>query len=159
MRVTKTAIAALQENPPLAGAGEVGEHLSVLGIHDLSPDRNLQNEILAIGTGALASGARPAVGCAEMLPIAGVDLGVEIVGHGKDDITASAAITTVGAAKLDELLAAKARGAASAVTAFQIDLALVEKLHGASTAPMGCRLGYSAASAACCAVAGTTTET
>jgi len=89
----------------------------VLGIHDLSPDRYPQGEVLTIGTGAFAPGARPAVGCAEMLPIAVVDQGVEIVGHRKDDVAALAAIATIGAAKLDELLAAKTRSSAPAVTA------------------------------------------
>src|SRR6516164_7014616 len=142
MRVTKTAIAALQENPPLAGAGEVGKHLAVLGIHDLSPDRQLQDEIGAIGTGALAPGPRSAVRCTEVLPVAVVDQSVQIAHNGKDDLAAFAAVTTIGAAELDELLATKARGPAPAITALQIDLALVEELHGASTAPrMGCRLG------------------
>src|SRR6516162_6438094 len=142
MRVAETAIAALQEDPPLAGTSEVGEHLPVLGIHDLGPDRDRQDEIVTVRAGALAPSPRPAGRCPEVLAIAVVDQGVEIVRRGKDDVAALAAVTTVGAAELDELLAAKARGPAPAVTALQVDLALVEELHGASTAPrMGCRLG------------------
>src|SRR5271166_2747401 len=137
MRVAETAIAAPQEDPPLAGAGEIGEHHPVLGIHDLGPDRDAQDEIIAPGAGALAPGTRPTDRCPEMLAIAVVDQGVEIVRRGKDDVAAFAAIATVGAAELDELLAAKARGPAPAVTALQVDLALVEELHGASQRPDG----------------------
>src|SRR6516162_2422287 len=129
MHVAETAVTTLQEDPPLARAGEIGEDLAVLGIHDLGADRNLQDQIFASCTGALAAGAGPAVGCAKMLTIPKVDQGVEIIGHDKDDVAASAPVTAIGAAKLDKLLAAKARAAAPAVTALQVDLTLVEKLH------------------------------
>src|SRR6516165_10002695 len=142
MRVAEATVTAPEKDPPLAGASEIGEHLLVLRIHDLGPDRDLENEILAVSAGALAPGSRPAGRCAEMLAIAVVDQGVQIVRRGKDDVTAFAAVTAVRAAELDELLAAKARSPSSAVTALQIDLALVEELHGASTAPRTrCRLG------------------
>src|SRR6516164_6572609 len=142
MHVAETAIASLQEDPPLAAARQIGEHLPVLGIHDLGPDRDLQDEILTVGAGALAPCPRSAGRCPEMLAIAVVDQGVQIVRRSKDDVAAFAAVAAVGAAELDELRAAKARGPAPAVTTLQVDLALVEELHGASTAPrMGCRLG------------------
>src|SRR5439155_24923710 len=84
---------------------------------------------LAAGAGALASGTRPARLRSEMLAIAKINQGVEIVGRGKDDIAALAAVAAVGAAELDELLSAKARGTPPAVTALQINLALIEELH------------------------------
>src|SRR6516165_6329495 len=142
MRVAEATVTAPEKDPPLAGASEIGEHLLVLSIHDLGPDRDLQDEILAVGAGALAPGPRPAGRCPEMLAIAVVDQGVQIVRRGKNDVAAFATVAAVWAAELDELLAAKARGPAPAVTTLQVDLALVEELHGASTAPrMGCRLG------------------
>ena len=100
---------------PLAGADQIRKHLAVFGIHDLGPDRDLQDEILAARAGALAPTARPAGRCAEMLPVAIVDQGVEIVRRGKDDVAASAAIPTVGAAELDELLAAERHAAVPTV--------------------------------------------
>src|SRR5262249_30139473 len=121
VRVAKTAVATPQKNPPLAGTDQVSEHQAVVGIHDLGSDRDLQHEILAIRAGPLAPSAGPAVGCPEMLSIAVVDQGVEIVSHGKDDVTSLAAVPAVRAAKLDELLATKTRGPARAVTALQID--------------------------------------
>src|SRR5271169_4803668 len=64
-----------------------------------------------------------------MLPIPVIDQGIEVLGGDKDDVTALAAITAVRAAELDKLLPAKAHCAAAAVTALQVDLALVEELH------------------------------
>ena len=86
MHVAETAIASLQEDPPLAAARQIGEHLPVLGIHDLGPDRELQDEILAIGARALAPGPRSAVRCTEVLPVAVVDQSVQIAHNGKDDL-------------------------------------------------------------------------
>src|SRR5262245_3604801 len=102
-----------------------------------------------------------------MLPVPVVDQGVQIVCRRKDDISAFAPVTTVGAAELDELLTAKAGGAAAAVTALQVDLALIEKLHrieikkgNGRAAPLRLRAfrgeGYSAACAGSGAAGGST---
>ena len=79
----------------------------------VSTAQDVQDEILAIGTGALAPGPGPAIRRPEMLMVAVVDQGVEVVDRVKDDVAALAAVTTVGAAELDELLAAEARRAPS----------------------------------------------
>ena len=76
MGIAKAAIAAAQEDPPLAGPGQIGEHLAVLVVHDLGPDRDGQDEILAAGAGALAARTSPAVLRPEMLAIAKVDQGI-----------------------------------------------------------------------------------
>ena len=151
----------------LAGASEVGEHDPIVFIHDLGTDRNLQDEILAVGASALASGAGAAVLSPKMLPIPVIDQGVQVVSRDKDDVAAFAAVAAVGAAELDELLAAKAHRAASAITALQVNLALIEELHlcrlkrgAAGPLPFGSAAsgnGYSAASAG--GSAGGTTET
>jgi len=78
---------------------------------------------------AFASGAGAAVLRPKMLPIPVIDQGIEVVGCDKDDVPAFAAITAVRAAELDKLLPAKAHCAAAAVTALQVNLALIEKLH------------------------------
>src|SRR5215472_13290088 len=117
MDVAKAAVAASEEDAPLARPGQVGQHLPVLGIHDLGPGRDVQDEILAIGTGALAPGPGPAVRCAEMLAVTVVDQGVEVANREEDDVAALTAIAAVGAAELDELLAAEARRAAPSVAA------------------------------------------
>ncbi len=79
--------------------------------------------------GPIAAGAWPAVLRPEMLPIPIIDEGIKVLGRGKDDVAAPAAITAVRAAELDEFLAAETHGAAASVTALQVDLALVEELH------------------------------
>ncbi len=65
-----------------------------------------------------------------MLLVAVIDQRVEVVGGDQDDVAALAAIAAIGPAEFDEFLAAKAHRATPAVTALQIDLALVEKFHG-----------------------------
>ena len=64
-----------------------------------------------------------------MLPISIIDQSVEVLGRDKDDVAALAAIPAVRPAELDELFAAKAHRAPPAVTALQVNLALIEELH------------------------------
>jgi DNA-binding SARP family transcriptional activator len=47
-------------------------------------------------------------------------------------MAAAAAIAAVGSDELDEILSKEADGAGAAVTASQIDLALIEELHGSN---------------------------
>src|SRR6266446_8312045 len=129
MRIAKTAVTAPHEDEPLAGAGEVGEHFPIVLVHDLGADRDTHHEILTMRAGPIAPGARPAVLRPEMLPIPVIDERIEVLGRGKDDVAAPAAITAVRAAELDEFLAAETHCAAASVTALQVDLALVEELH------------------------------
>ena len=148
--------------------GEISEHQPIIFIHDLGARRDLQNQIFAVGAGAVAAGAGTAVLRSKMLPISIIDQSVEVLGRDKDDVAALAAIPAVRPAELDELFAAKAHRAAPAITALQVNLALIEKLHlhkfkrGAAW-PLPFKLlavsgdGYSAASAA--GGSGGTTET
>ncbi len=46
------------------------------------------------------------------------------------DVAAAPAVAAVGAAELDELLAPEADGTGAAVAAPEVDLGLVEELHG-----------------------------
>ena len=85
MRIAKTAVAAPHEYEPLAGAGEVGERLLIVLVHDLGANRNAQHEILTMRAGAIAAGARPAVLRPEMLPVSVIDEGIEVLDRGKDD--------------------------------------------------------------------------
>ena len=167
MRIAEPAVAALQKDEPLAGTGEISEHQAVIFIHDLGADRNPQNQIFAVGAGPLAAGTGPAVLRPKMLPISVIDQRIEVLGRDKDDVAAFAAIAAVRPAELDKLFAAKAHRAAPAVTALQVDLALIEELHvhklkgeqpGRSPlAPSSSGNGYSAASAG--GGAGGTTDT
>ena len=130
MRVAKNAVAATEQDDTLSRPGQIGQHLAIFLVHDLGPDWNLQDEVVAFGAGLFAPRPGPAVRSPEMLTIAKVDQGIQIVHRDKDDVAALAAVTAIGPAELDEFLAAKAGGTTPTVTALQIDLALVEKLHG-----------------------------
>src|SRR5882724_3733302 len=66
----------------------------------------------------------------EMLLVAIVDQRVEVGHRLDDDIAAAPAIAAIRPAELDEFLAPKADAAGPAVAALEIDLGLVEKLHG-----------------------------
>src|SRR5258708_31220471 len=59
-----------------------------------------------------------------------VDQGVEIGHRLEHDVAAAPAIAAVGAAEFDEFLAPETGRAGAALAALQVDLALVEKLHG-----------------------------
>src|SRR5438477_8642960 len=129
MRVAEAAIAAAQQDDALARLGQIGEHGFLVVIEDLGPDRHPQHEIAALGAGLVGAGAATAFLSPKMLLIMVVDQRVQIVRRLEHDVAALAAIATIRPAKLDELLAAKAHGAAAAVTALQVDLGLVEEFH------------------------------
>src|SRR5580704_2525306 len=129
MAVAEPAVAAAQEHPALSNLGEIGEHgLAILRQH-LGPDRHAQHDIAPTGAAALAPGAAAPVLRPEMLLVAVVDQGVEIIERLENDIAALAAIAAVGTAELDEFLAPEAGRAGAAIAALQVDLALVEKFH------------------------------
>jgi hypothetical protein len=124
------AVAALGENGLFARPGEVGEDgFLVLG-QDLGADGDLDDHGLAGGAAAVLAHAVVAAFGAEMLLVAEVDEGVEVLGRLHDHVAAAPAGAAVGAAELDELLAPEADRAGAAVAAAQVDLGLVEELHG-----------------------------
>ena len=130
MQVAVAAVAALGQHHPLAELGEVDQQgLVVLG-EDLRAARQAQHDVLAGAAGALAAHAVMAGLGLEVLRIAVVDQRVEPVDAFEDDVAALAAVAAVGAAELDELLAPKARRSRAAVAGADVDLGLVEELHG-----------------------------
>src|SRR6266702_3724950 len=160
MAVAKAAIAAAQQHDALARTGQVGnEALLVVG-ENLRPDRYAQHGVAPLGAGFVRAGAAAPVLRPEMLLVAVIDQRVEVVGGDEDDVATLPAIAAIGPAEFDEFLAAKAHRAAPAISALQIDLALVEKFHGlvdmkqkgerlgrSPRFPVGVGNGYSAASA------------
>src|ERR1041385_6944826 len=129
MRVAEPAIAAAQQHGALPGLSQIGQHGFLVVVEDLGPYRHAQHEVAALGAGLVGAGPATAFLGAEMLLIAVIDQRVQILGRLEDDVAALAAIAAIRPAEFDELLAAKAHGAAPAVTALQVDLALVEKFH------------------------------
>ena len=115
----------------LALLGQVGEQGALLVVgEDLGSDRDLDDEVLAAGAGAV--GARPALAArrAEMLGVAKVDQRIEARHRLEDDVAALAAVAAVGTAELDELLAPEADRAGPARARAEENLGLVEEMHG-----------------------------
>src|SRR5690606_14626769 len=66
----------------------------------------------------------------EMLLVAEVDQGVQPIGRLDPDVAALAAVAAVGAAVGNEFFATERDGARAAVAGANIDLGLIEELHG-----------------------------
>ncbi len=124
MGIAETAIAALQEDEPVAGFGEIGENFLAIFIQNLGAGRHFQDDILAARAGAPLPHAVGAALRLEVLFVAEVDQRVQIVDALENHVAA------VWPAILDELLAPKADAARAAVTAFEENFRFVEEAHG-----------------------------
>ena len=122
---------AFEEGNALADHGEVGEHLLPILGEDLCADRHLDHERLGRSAGAVLSHPVPATRRLEVLRIAEVDQRVEARDGFEHDIAAVPAVSAVRAAVFDVHLAPERDGPRAASAGFQIDLGLVEKMHGA----------------------------
>ena len=129
--VAAAAHAALEEDHALADLGEVGEQRALLVVgEDLGADRDLDDQIGAAGAGAVGARAALAARGAEMLGVAEVDQRIEARHRLEHDVAALAAVAAVGPAELDELLAPEADRAGAARAGADVDLGLVEEMHG-----------------------------
>ena len=102
--------------------------LLVVG-EDLGADRDLDDQVLAAGAGAVGAGAALAARGAEMLGVAEVDQRIEAGHRFEDDVAALAAVAAVGPAEFDELLPPEADRARAAGARADEDLGLVEEMH------------------------------
>ncbi len=98
--VAEAAVAAFEEHDALAGVGEIGQHRLVVLVDDLGAHGHAQHDIVAARAGAVAAHAVVAALGLEMLLVAVVDQGVEIVGALEDDVAAATAIAAVGPADI-----------------------------------------------------------
>ena len=131
MGVAEAAVAALGDDDPLAGRLEVGERpFQVFFVVDLRAFRHLQHRVGAAAAGAVLAHAVHAGLGLEVLLVAEVDQRVEAAGAFDHDIAAAAAVAAVGAAELDELLAAERHAAGPAVAGAYVDAGLIKELHG-----------------------------
>src|SRR5262249_10901391 len=73
----------------------------------------------------------------EVLLVAVVDQRVEAVDAFGDDVAAAPAVAAVRPAELDEFLAPERHASGAAVAGADIDLGLIEKLHGPSMVSAG----------------------
>ena len=94
--------------------------------------------------GAAAPAPRPATAGLglEVLAVAKINQGIEAGNADRHHIAAVAPITTVGSAVFDELLAAEADAAVTALAAFDVDLGFVDKLHGCCSFRAAWRASY-----------------
>ncbi len=129
MGVAEAAIAAAGNQHALAGLVEVGDQRRVVLVADLGADRQLEHHVGALGTGHVATVAGRAGGGLEVLLVAVIDKGVEVLYRLDPDVAALAAVAAVRPAELDKFLAAEMDAAIAAVAGAHIDLGLVEKLH------------------------------
>src|SRR5580700_6443870 len=129
MRVAEPAIAAAGQHHAIAHIGEIGNQRLAVLVEDLRADRDLEDDIGAVGSGAILAHAVLAALCLEMLLVAIVDQRVEAIDTDDDHVAAAPAITTVRAPELDELLAAERHAAIAAIARADEDLRLVEEFH------------------------------
>ena len=137
MRIAETAIAAFGNRHALSDFGQIGEQGFTILFVDLRADRHFQHDVLAVRAGPVLAHAVAAALRLEMLLIAVVDQCIEAGNGLDDDVTASAAIATIGPTELDEFLAPERHAAVPACAGRDIDLGLVEKFHGRDIARRG----------------------
>ena len=129
MQIAEAAIAAAHQDDALARLNQIGQDGLLVLVQHLGAHRHLHHDIVALAAGLVAALAVMALLGLEMLLIAVIDQGVQI-GHAfQDDVATASAITAIGTAELDMLLAPEATGSGSAVAAFHENLGLIEKLH------------------------------
>src|SRR4051794_13910491 len=114
MRIAEAALAALEQQRARAGMIEIGDQHFAVFLEDLRADGDTQNRIGTGGACHLLAHAVLAVPGLDVLREAIVDEGIQILHSFRPHIAATPAIAAVGAAELDELLAAKRDAAVSA---------------------------------------------
>jgi len=77
----------------------------------------------------LSEGPVAALRRAEVLGVAKVDQGIEVVFGDEDDVAALAAVAAIRAAELDEFLTPECDHAVAAVAGAEVDLGLVKEFH------------------------------
>ena len=127
VHVTEAALAARQEHHAFAVLGELGHEAMGALFEDLRARRHRQDQVGAVGTGALAAHAGGPVARATVrLPAISLQVAFVAVAD-EDDVAALAAVAAVGSALRDELLATEADAAVAAVTGLQYNLGFVDK--------------------------------
>ena len=120
----------MEKDLALTDLGKVGENLFLVLRQHLRTDGNLDHKIGRARPGLVT--ALPVIAALrlEMLRVSEVDQRVEALHRLEDDIAALAAIAAIGSAVFDVLLAPETDGPRAASARFQIDLGLVEEMHG-----------------------------
>src|SRR5690606_32958452 len=110
--------AALGHHQSLARLDQVADHFLSGHVDDRGAHRYRQDQVFTLGPGAIGAAALLTVLRQEFARIAVVDQGVEVLAGFEEHRATVTPIAAVGAALLDELLAAEAHHAVTAVTGF-----------------------------------------
>ena len=132
VQVAQPSIATLGQHDALAMGSQVEQQFARIFIVDLRAHRHAQQDVvaaLAVLVGTTAVFAPPRL---VLAGVAEVDQRVDVaVGLGKNR-TAPTAITAVGAAERDELLATKRRCPVAAIAGHHFDPGFIDELHESS---------------------------
>src|SRR5262245_2827583 len=131
VRIAKTTIAALGDQHALPDRGEIGQQGLVVLVKDLRAGRYLEHDVGTARAGAIAAHAMATRLGLEVLLVAIVDQRVQAVDAQRNHVTATPSIAAVRTAEFNELLAPKRHTAVSARAGADVDLGLIEELHGA----------------------------
>src|SRR5262245_61637470 len=129
MRIAEATIAALGDRGTLTHFGEIGDERLAVFFVDLGTDRHFENDILAIGAGAVLAHAIAAALRLEMLLVAVIDQRIEAIDGFDHHVAASPAIAAVRAAEFDEFLAPERHAAVAASAGRYVDLGFIEEFH------------------------------
>ena len=122
--------AALGDHQALTGLDQVANHFLSRHVDHRGANRHRQDQILALGAGAVGAAALLAILRVEFTRVAVIDQGIE-VGGGLEEYRATVAtVAAVGATLLDEFLATEGHHAVTAVTGFYKNRNFVDKFHG-----------------------------
>ena len=133
-RVAEPAPAACGGDEPGAHANQVGEHLAV-GRLDLGPVRHRDDQVRAVGAGAVGALALPAIAGPAHRPAVKVEQGGRARVHLEDHVTPAAPVTPVRAAERLELLPVNRGAAVPAVASLHLQRDPVGELRHDVSSP------------------------
>ena len=132
LRIAAAAVAAFGNHIKLTGLNHVDNYrFAVIG-NNLRPDRNLDDNVVAFGSGLVRTHAVLTARRLKVLVIAKVDQRIQILNRFKINAAAFAAVTAVRPAKLDILFPAERNAAGTAVARLHENLSLIQKFHNRS---------------------------
>src|SRR5262245_19861901 len=130
MRIAKATVAAPGDCRTLAHFGEIGDQRLAVFFVDLGAGRHFENDILAVGAGAVLAHPIPAALRLEMLLVAVIDQSIETIDGLDQYVAAFAAIASVRPAVLDEFVAPERDAAIPARAGRYVHLGFIEEFHG-----------------------------
>src|SRR5262245_39131087 len=129
VRIAEAAITALGDRRTLTYFREIGDERLAVFFVDLSADRHLENDILAVSAGAVLAHAITAALRLEVLLVSVIDQSIETINSFDHHGPAFSAIASVRPAELDEFLAPERHAAFAARAGRYVHLGFIEEFH------------------------------